>query len=68
MFLADSTHRSSVKLGVDALLDEIYRLRSRLNEMSLEVGNLTNPRLVAISQQLDQKLNAYEQLKNSRAC
>ncbi|RKD21825.1 hypothetical protein BEP19_14530 [Ammoniphilus oxalaticus] len=68
MSLADSTHRSSVKLGLDALLEEICRLRSRLNEMSLEVGNLSNPSIVEISQQLDQKLNAYEQMKNKQAC
>lgn len=68
MFLAEATQHSSAKLGMDALLDEIHRLRSRLNEMSLEVENLTNPNLVEISQLLDKKLNAYEQLKNNRAC
>ena len=68
MFLAESTQHSSAKLGIDALLDEIYRLRSRLNELSLEVGNLTNPNLVAVSQLLDKKLNAYEQLKSNKAC
>jgi len=68
LFLAESAHHSSAKLGMDALLDEIHRLRSRLNEMSLEVGNLTNPNLVAVSQLLDKKLNAYEQLKNNQAC
>ena len=68
MFLAESAQHSSAKLGIDALLDEIYRLRSRLNELSLEVGNLTNPNLVAVSQLLDKKLNAYEQLKSNKAC
>ncbi|WP_367751694.1 Spo0E family sporulation regulatory protein-aspartic acid phosphatase [Ammoniphilus sp. 3BR4] len=52
-----------MKLCMDALLEEIYFLRRRLNEMSRDVGNFSNPRLVEVSQLLDQKLNDYEQLK-----
>lgn len=63
MFFSESTHYSSAKTGMDALLDEIYRLRNRLNEMSRDVSNLSSPRLVEVSQMLDKKLNDYEQLK-----
>ncbi|WP_164985249.1 aspartyl-phosphate phosphatase Spo0E family protein [Ammoniphilus sp. CFH 90114] len=54
---------SSNKFCMDALLEEIYFLRRRLNEMSREIGSFSNPRLVEVSQLLDKKLNDYEQLK-----
>lgn len=66
MFFSESTHHSSAKIGMDALLDEIYRLRNRLNEMSRDVSNLSSPRLVEVSQMLDKKLNAYEQLNGRK--
>lgn len=61
VFMESTT--STMKLCMDALLEEIYFLRRRLNEMSRDVANFSNPRLVEVSQLLDQKLNDYEQLK-----
>jgi hypothetical protein len=49
-------------LGLDTLLEEIYVLRSHLNELSRNVDDLSNPQLVEVSQILDQKLNNYNQM------
>lgn len=46
---------------VKLLLDEIEEKRSQLNEFALS-GNLTDPEIVQLSQQLDFLLNQYHDL------
>ncbi|MBP1932586.1 aspartyl-phosphate phosphatase Spo0E family protein [Ammoniphilus resinae] len=57
---------TSSKLNLDLLLEEIYTLRLHLNELSRDMGNLTHPKLVEVSQLLDQKLNSYNQISLRR--
>ncbi|WP_167578031.1 aspartyl-phosphate phosphatase Spo0E family protein [Ammoniphilus sp. YIM 78166] len=67
MVYVESASSSSLTLGTDALLEEIYFLRRHLNEMSRDVGSFSHPRLVEVSQLLDKKLNDYEQLRLRRS-
>jgi len=59
-------NETSSKLNLDLLLEEIYTLRLHLNELSRDMGNLTHPKLVEVSQLLDQKLNSYNQISLRR--
>ncbi|HJV44673.1 MAG TPA: aspartyl-phosphate phosphatase Spo0E family protein [Bacillota bacterium] len=50
------------KLNLDTLLKEIDLLRAYLNEISKDLEDLSNPRIVEVSQTLDHLLNDYIQL------
>jgi hypothetical protein len=58
-----SAYKPSAVLIMTTLLEEIHFLRKSLNDLGREMDDLTNPRLIRISQLLDEKLNCYDQLK-----